>query len=101
MKRKLSRRCFLSKFAAGAAGLLILRDSQSVRGVPANERINVALVGIGGFCWIWLSQDDESFPPDGLWYGLGFLGLLAFLLAAAGGYALYMPLIKLMGSIGQ
>jgi len=48
MKRKLSRRCFLSKFAAGAAGLLILRDSQSVRGVPANERINVALIGIGG-----------------------------------------------------
>ncbi len=28
--------------------MLILRDSQSVRGVPANERINVALIGIGG-----------------------------------------------------
>jgi len=48
MKRKLSRRCFLSKFAAGTAGLLILRDSQSVRGVPANEKINVALIGVGG-----------------------------------------------------
>jgi len=46
MKRKLGRRCFLSKFAAGTADLLILRDSQSVRGVPANEKINVALVGI-------------------------------------------------------
>ena len=48
MKRKLSRRGFLSRSAASAAGLLILRDSQSVRGVPANEKINVALVGIGG-----------------------------------------------------
>ncbi len=48
MKRKLSRRCFLSQYAAGAAGWLILRDSQSVRGAPANEKINVAIVGIGG-----------------------------------------------------
>ena len=48
MKKKLSRRRFLSKFAAGAAGLLILRDCQSVRGVPANEKINVALIGVGG-----------------------------------------------------
>lgn len=48
MKRKLSRRCLLSKFATGAAGLLILRDSQSVRGMPANEKINVALIGVGG-----------------------------------------------------
>jgi predicted dehydrogenase len=29
-------------------GLLILRDSGSARGVPANERINVALIGVGG-----------------------------------------------------
>jgi hypothetical protein len=48
MKRKLSRRCFLSRFAAGTAGLLILGDSQSVRGVSANEKINVALIGVGG-----------------------------------------------------
>lgn len=48
MKKKLSRRRFLSKFAAGAAGLLILRDGQSVRGVPGNEKINVALIGVGG-----------------------------------------------------
>ena len=48
MKRKLSRRGFLSKFTAGAAGLLILRDNRSVRGTPANQRINVALIGVGG-----------------------------------------------------
>ena len=48
LKGKLSRRCFLSKIATGAAGLLILRDSQSVRGVPSNEKINVAIIGIGG-----------------------------------------------------
>ena len=48
MKKKLTRRHFLSKLAASAAGLLILRDSRSVRGVPANERINVALIGVGG-----------------------------------------------------
>ena len=48
MKRRLSRRRFLSRAGLGAAGLLILRDSRSVRGVPANERMNVALVGVGG-----------------------------------------------------
>jgi hypothetical protein len=48
MKTELSRRSFLSKFAKGTASLLVLRDSQSVRGVLANAKINVALVGIGG-----------------------------------------------------
>jgi hypothetical protein len=48
MKRKFSRRCFLSKFTTGTAGLLILRDSQVVNSVSANEKINIALVGIGG-----------------------------------------------------
>jgi hypothetical protein len=48
MKRKFSRRCLLSKFAAGAAGLLILRDSRSVRGTSANEKLDVALIGVGG-----------------------------------------------------
>jgi hypothetical protein len=48
MKRKLSRRRFLSRFGLGAAGLLILKDRGSLRGAPANERINVALIGVGG-----------------------------------------------------
>jgi predicted dehydrogenase len=48
MKSKVTRRCFLSRVGAGAAGLLILRDSRSVRGAPANEKINVALIGVGG-----------------------------------------------------
>jgi len=48
MKRKLTRRSLLSQAGLGAAGLLILRDSRSVRGAPANQRINVALIGVGG-----------------------------------------------------
>ena len=48
MKRKLTRRSLLSRASLGAAGLLIVRDSRSVRGAPANERINVALIGVGG-----------------------------------------------------
>jgi predicted dehydrogenase len=48
MKGKLNRRVFLSQFAAGAAGFMILKDSRSVRGVPANERIDIALIGVGG-----------------------------------------------------
>ncbi len=48
MEKTLNRRSFLSKAALGAAGLLILKDSRSAHGVPANGRINVALVGVGG-----------------------------------------------------
>ena len=48
MKRRLTRRNLLSQAGLSAATLLILKDSRSVRGVPANEKINVALVGIGG-----------------------------------------------------
>ena len=48
MKGKQSRRRFLTNLAAGGAGWLILRDSRSVRGMPANEKINVAIIGVGG-----------------------------------------------------
>ena len=48
MKYKLSRRHLLSRAGLGAAGLIILRNSRSVRGTPANEKINVALIGVGG-----------------------------------------------------
>jgi hypothetical protein len=44
----MSRRSFLSKAVLGGTGLLILKDSRSARGAPANEKINVALVGVGG-----------------------------------------------------
>ncbi|MCX8035751.1 MAG: Gfo/Idh/MocA family oxidoreductase [Candidatus Sumerlaeia bacterium] len=44
----MNRRKFVRSTAAGAAGLLILRSSASVRGAPANEAVNIALVGCGG-----------------------------------------------------
>jgi len=43
-----SRRAFLRQTAASAAGLTILRNSRSVCTAQANERLNVALVGVGG-----------------------------------------------------
>ena len=43
-----SRRSFLKGAARGAAGLLILSDSRSVWGAPANEKLNMALIGCGG-----------------------------------------------------
>jgi len=48
VNKSMSRRSFISKAALGTTGLLILMDSRSARGAPANERVNVALVGVGG-----------------------------------------------------
>lgn len=48
MKCEMSRRYFLSRVGLGAAGLIILRNSRSICGAPANEKINVALIGVGG-----------------------------------------------------
>jgi len=42
------RRRFLQSSAALAAGLTILRDARSVRAAPANERVNLAIVGCRG-----------------------------------------------------
>jgi hypothetical protein len=47
MKTPISRRHFLAATAAVGAGLTIL-PAQSARGYAANEKINVALVGVGG-----------------------------------------------------
>ncbi len=47
MKPKLSRRRFLSGTAAAGAGLLILRDSVSARSYQTNEKLNIALIGLG------------------------------------------------------
>ena len=48
MTRQWKRRSFLSTAGRAAAGLVILPNSRSVRGYPANERLNIAAVGIGG-----------------------------------------------------
>jgi len=48
MGRTASRRGFLSRIACGTAGLLVLKNSRSAFGAPANEKINVALIGVGG-----------------------------------------------------
>lgn len=42
------RRGFLKRAAVGAGGLVLLKDSRSAFGAPANSRLNVALVGVGG-----------------------------------------------------
>lgn len=48
MKALFSRRQFLRRSTQIGAGLLFLPSLRSVRGAPANERLNVALVGVGG-----------------------------------------------------
>ena len=50
MRASISRRRFLGHAAASAAGagLVILPDSRSARAYAANEKLGVALVGIGG-----------------------------------------------------
>ena len=48
MTNQWKRRQFLSTAGRAAAGLVILRDSRSVWGYPANEKLNVAVVGAGG-----------------------------------------------------
>jgi hypothetical protein len=48
MKTILTRRSFLSRVGIAATGPLIIGDSRSVFATPANESINVALIGVGG-----------------------------------------------------
>ena len=48
MRSRTSRRRFLVGTVAGGAGLLILRSSRSAGSYRANEKLNVALVGVGG-----------------------------------------------------
>ena len=43
-----SRRVFLRNAAGGGLGLVVLANSGSVRGAPANSKLNVGLVGVGG-----------------------------------------------------
>jgi hypothetical protein len=48
MKSNLNRRAFLRTTAAGGASLLILKNSRSAWSYQANEKLNIALVGVGG-----------------------------------------------------
>jgi len=48
MRKQLNRRDFLRNAAFSGAGFIILSDSRLVRGTRANERLNVAGVGVGG-----------------------------------------------------
>jgi predicted dehydrogenase len=48
MHTQLTRRDFLRSTAWGGAGLIILSNSRLVRGTQANERLNIAGIGVGG-----------------------------------------------------
>jgi uncharacterized protein YukE len=48
MTSQFSRRSFLRNTALGGVGLLILKDSRAAGSYQANEKLNVALVGVGG-----------------------------------------------------
>ena len=47
MHTKINRRRFLANSAAGGAGLLVLPNSLSARTYQANEKLDVALIGVG------------------------------------------------------
>ena len=44
----LNRRSFLQKVTRAGSGLIILSNSRSLRGTPANEKLNIAGIGVGG-----------------------------------------------------
>jgi hypothetical protein len=48
MKRRITRRAFLGRAALGA-GVIVLANSRSARTYAANEKLNLAAVGCGGY----------------------------------------------------
>lgn len=48
MNCNLTRRTFLRNAAWAGSGLVILSNSRSLRGTPANSKLNIAGIGIGG-----------------------------------------------------
>ncbi|MBI4657753.1 MAG: Gfo/Idh/MocA family oxidoreductase [Verrucomicrobia bacterium] len=46
--RPISRRGFLVRSGTAAGGFLILKSLHSLRAAPANDRLNVAIIGVGG-----------------------------------------------------
>ncbi len=51
MRSKNTRRTFLQNSILGGAGLLVLRDSSTAFGYQANDKLNVASVGVAGMGW--------------------------------------------------
>jgi len=45
---RMTRRAFLASAATAGAGFVLLRQSASARTYQANEKVNVALIGVGG-----------------------------------------------------
>ncbi|MFO7902231.1 MAG: twin-arginine translocation signal domain-containing protein [Planctomycetota bacterium] len=43
-----SRRTFLRNSAVGGLGLIVLKNSRSACGYPANEQLQIAVIGVGG-----------------------------------------------------
>src|SRR6266545_4126423 len=43
-----TRRAFLRRASQCSAGMLLLKSAASVRGAPANDKLNIALIGVGG-----------------------------------------------------
>jgi len=48
MARRIERRAFLRRAACGGAGVVILGGGAAARGYAANERLDLALIGVGG-----------------------------------------------------
>jgi hypothetical protein len=48
MGQQVSRRAFLRNTALGGVGLLVLKNSHSAWSYQANEKLNIALIGVGG-----------------------------------------------------
>ncbi|UCD49350.1 MAG: Gfo/Idh/MocA family oxidoreductase [Phycisphaerales bacterium] len=48
MRQHVTRRTFLHDMAVAGSGLVILSNSGSVRGTPANSKLNIAGIGVGG-----------------------------------------------------
>jgi hypothetical protein len=48
MNTRITRRQFVRRGMFAGTGFLILNSARSVRGAPANEKLSIALVGVGG-----------------------------------------------------
>nr|NIP23664.1 Gfo/Idh/MocA family oxidoreductase [Phycisphaerae bacterium]NIS23626.1 Gfo/Idh/MocA family oxidoreductase [candidate division KSB1 bacterium]NIP53394.1 Gfo/Idh/MocA family oxidoreductase [Phycisphaerae bacterium]NIS54427.1 Gfo/Idh/MocA family oxidoreductase [Phycisphaerae bacterium]NIU59921.1 Gfo/Idh/MocA family oxidoreductase [Phycisphaerae bacterium] len=48
MERQINRRTFFSRTVLGGLGLLILKDGRAAFSYEANEKLNIALIGVGG-----------------------------------------------------
>ncbi len=68
-QRQVDRRRFLARGAGGAASVLILRSSRTAFGYTANERLNLAVVGVAGyvagtaFCRRYTGSRTSELPP--------------------------------------